>query len=240
MRVTTHEKILTDPALAGQVPLLADGTFDTAALLQRALVGRYEGPATLAKLKTTAALFAGDEKRGCHEIAVRNAGIIDVEVAFPGRHTVGNKTRTAPRVDLAALVEDGPDARLVFWEAKTYGNGELRALADEPAPVCNQIAAYRAVLTDQREAIEASMTRVAENLVAFKHMGWKRPLSPLIEAVGTNNAKLRLGDEPQVGLIVFGFDAGQRDEARWNAHQAKLKKDISKLLFVGDPTAVKV
>lgn len=240
LRVTTHEKFLLDPALAGQVPLGADGAFDTAVLLQRALVSRYEGPATLAKLKAAAALFAGDEKRGCHEIAVRNAAVIDVEVAFPGRHTVGEHTHTAPRVDLAAVKADGSGVQLVFWEAKTYANGELRALGEEAAPVCRQVEAYRTILTAQRESVEASYTRVAQNLVAFKAMGWARALPPLIEAVGTGAAKLRLGDVPRVGLVVFGFDAGQRDEARWQAHRLKLEQHIPTVRFVGDAAKVKL
>lgn len=240
LRVTTHEKFLLDPALVGQVPLRTDGAFDTAALLQGALISRYEGPATLAKLKAAAALFAGDEKRGCHEIAVRNPGVIDVEVAFPGQHTLGVHTYTAPRVDLAAVEAEGPDARLVFWEAKTYANGELRALGDEPAPVCRQVEAYRTILAAQREIIETSYTRVAANLVAFKEMGWTRPLSPLIEAIGAGKVRLQLGSAPRVGLVVFGFDAGQRDEPRWQAHRLKLEQHIPAVRFVGDATKIRL
>lgn len=241
LRVTTHEKYLLDPALAGQVPLMADGTFDTAALLQHALVSRYEGPATLSKLKTAAGLFAGEEKRGCHEIAVRNPSVLDVEIAFPGKHTFeGGRTATAPRIDFAAVEADGADVRLVFWEAKTYANAELRALADEPAPVCRQIDDYRIVLEAQREAVEASFTKVAENLVAFKAMGWARQLSPLIEAVGAGKAKLHLGPAPQVNLVVFGFDAGQRDDQRWKAHLGDLKERIGNVRPVGDATQIRI
>ncbi|MEH3118804.1 MAG: hypothetical protein PGN25_14725 [Methylorubrum populi] len=169
LAVTTHEKFLLDPALAEQVPLRADGTFDVAALLQKGFIGRYEGKETLQKMKAAAGVFADGEKSGCHEVAVRNANVIDVEVAFPGRYMFEGKETTAPRVDLAAVEADGPDARLVFWEAKTYDNGELRALAEEtPAPVCGQVAVYRQILTQHREVVEASYTRVAANLVAFK------------------------------------------------------------------------
>ena len=236
LKVTTHEKFLTDPALAAQVPLRADGTFDTSILLERGFVSRYDGLASLKKLKATAGLFAGEEKRGCHEIAVRNSNVIDVEIAFPGRHAVEAEEdiRTAPRVDLAALVEDGEDARLVFWEAKTYKNGELRALGDNQVPVCGQIAAYSTILAKQRAAIESSMARVAANLVAFQEMGWQRELSPLIERVGKGEAKLRLGEEPQVGLIIFGFDAAQRDSQVWKEHRTKLEEKIRPVRLVGD------
>lgn len=246
LRVTTHEKFLTDPALAAQVPLLGDGTFDTTILKERGHISSYESggvsEGTLSKLKKTAALFAGDEKRGCHEIAVRNQNVIDVEIAFPGRHVVEGEDDlwTAPRVDLAAIEKDGDDARLVFWEAKTFTNGELRALGDNPAPVCRQIKGYRTILASQRDAVETSMTRVAANLVAFQEMGWKRDLSPLIVGVGTGQAKLRLGDEPQVGLVVFGFDAAQRQSKGWQDHRAKLAKEIELVRLAGDAKNIKL
>lgn len=241
LRVTTHEKFLLDPVLDGQVPLLADRTFDIAALLKRALIPSYEGSDTLAKLKTAADRFAKDEKRGCHEVAVRNDAVIDVEISFPGKHTVAGHNYHAPRVDLAAVEPDGSDARLVFWEAKTYANGDLRALNEETLPlVCQQIEAYRSILSAQSAILEASYTRVAQNLVAFKAMGWVRKLSPLIEAVGTGAAKLQLGDEPRVGLMVFGFDAGQRDEARWKAHRLKLERHIPRVRFIGDATKIRL
>jgi hypothetical protein len=154
LMVSTHEKYLVDPALAGQVPLI-DGHFDTEATLKRALIEDYEGPATLTKMKRAAALYSGEEKSGCHEVAVRNASVLDVEIAFPGRVALANGSeKSTPRVDLASVEADGEDVRLVFWEAKAYANGELRALADEPAPVCRQVEAYRAALDHHRADIE--------------------------------------------------------------------------------------
>ena len=66
-KVTTHEKYLMDPALRGQVSL-ANGAYEIGALIDRGFIRRYEGPNTLKKLKTTASLFSGTEKTGCHEI----------------------------------------------------------------------------------------------------------------------------------------------------------------------------
>lgn len=241
LRVSTHEKFLLDPALAGQVPLRADGSFDIADLLNKALIDRYDGPATLAKLMTAAGRFADAEKKGCHEIAVRNSNVIDVEVAFPGKYDFDGKEMAAPRVDIAALEADGSEARLVFWEAKTYANGELRAIGEKtPAPVTGQIQRYRTILAQHRDAVEASYAKVAANLVEFKKMGWARSLSPLIQAVGEGTARLHLGDEPAVNLVVFGFDAGQRDEPRWVAHQAKLQSDVGRTKYVGDPTKIRL
>jgi hypothetical protein len=128
LNVTTHEKYLVDPKLASQVTL-TDRDFDISTLAEKGFVRHYEGPATMAKMKAAAGLFSGLEKTGCHEIAVRNAGVIDCEIAFPGRVSLddGGDDRHAPRIDIAALETSAEEARLVFWEAKHYSNGELRA-----------------------------------------------------------------------------------------------------------------
>jgi hypothetical protein len=246
LKVTTHEKYLVDPALASQVSL-ANDSFDVERLLKVGFIHRYEGVTTLAKMKSTAGHFSGFEKTGCHEIAVRNPQVIDVEIAFPGTVSLddGGDDKTAPRIDLAALEPDDSDARLarlVFWEAKHYGNGELRARAADvkSAPVCRQIRIYRKYLTDNRKAIEDSYTLVAKALVAISEMvpGEMPPrkLSRLIKDVGTGKRQLELGEKPKVGLIIFGFDSGQRDQPGWKKHLQRLKddSDISDVRAVGD------
>ena len=239
--VTTHEKYLLDPALNKSVALGADGCFDTTALLKHALLERYEGPATLAKLKTASALFAGGEKEGCHEIAVRNPNVIDVEIAFSRENVPDDDLlRKIPRIDLAAVEPDGPDARLVFWEAKTYDNKELRTSKEEPARVCHQVAEYRTVVRQHRALLEASYARVAANLIAFEEMGWKRKLSPLLKAIGAGEIRLQLGDEPKIGLIVFGYDAGQRDAVHWQPHRDKLQAFIKAVKFGGEAKGIKL
>lgn len=52
--------------------------------------------------------------------------------------------------------------------------------------------------------------------------------------------RLTLGAKPKVGLIVFGFDAAQRDTAVWQAHFQKLKVNIPDIVAVGDATTVRV
>lgn len=122
MKVTTHAKYLVDPALGNQVPLV-EGAFDVEGLLGRAFTKVYR-PGALGRMKKTAGLFSGPEKTGCHEIAVRNSAIIDVEIAFPGKVAVDDDTeKTAPRVDFASVERVGDhEARLIIWEAKDYTN----------------------------------------------------------------------------------------------------------------------
>ncbi len=236
LKVTTHEKYLVDPALASQVPLNDDGAFDVASLVENGFIRHYKGPATLAKMRTAAGLFSGLEKTGCHEIALHNPSIIDCEIAFPGSMAPGDggDKNGAPRVDLASLEKDGNDVRLVFWEAKDYGNGELRAARGD---VCDQIEVYRNYLSDHRGAIEEEYTRVAENLVEIQEkMGWPRPQSPLIKDIGFGPGKKRLtlGTEPKVGLIIFGFDAGAHHNPGWQKHLQRLKANIPHIIAVGD------
>lgn len=236
-KVTTNEKFLIDPALNGQIALI-DGAFDIARLSKRVLISRYEGPKTLKKLKTSAQLFSGDEKIGCHQITVnsRNGNVIDVEITFPGKVSLddGGDDKMGPRVDFASIERDGDQARLVFWEAKTYQNGELRAATKGYPEVCRQIEIYRKYLTDHRAAVEASYTGIAEDLVKIKAMGWKRSLSPLIEEIGTGKRRLSLGQEPKIGLLIFGFDAAQRDDQDWKLHLGRLRTAIPDIQLKGE------
>jgi len=235
LKATTHLKFLVDPSLASPVNL-HERDFHIAALTKTGFIRRYEGPATLAKMKSAAGVYSGLEKTGCHDIAVRNSGVIDCEIAFPGKVSLddGGDDKQAPRIDLAALEKYGDEARLVFWEAKHYANGELRA-ESPPARVVRQVNIYKKYLSvpENRETIERSYTKVAENLVEIKRMGWKRELSSLITDVGTDKRKLTLGAEPAVGLIIFGFDAAQLNSPVWLGHFEPLKEKISDIRAVG-------
>jgi len=236
---TIHQKYLMDPKLDSQVRL-KDGKFDTT-LLANGFIREYEGPETLAKLKKAAGLFSGLEKTGCHEIAVRNPGVVDCEIAFPGKVSLddGGGDKLAPRIDLAAFEDDGDAVRLVFWEAKHFSNSELRA-ANGPAPVVRQIGIYRKYLSENRTAIEGSYQKIAKNLVAIGNMGWKRELSPLINEVATGKRRLTLGAEPKVGLIIFGFDSAQRDHSGWKGHRDALKKQIKDIIITGDAKNIRL
>jgi hypothetical protein len=239
LTVTTHEKFLIDPKLAGQVPLQIDGSFKIESLIKRAFVPRYEGPTSLKKMKDAASYFSGPEKTGCHEIAVQNSNIIDVEITFPGKVSLddGSDDTQGPRVDIASVEPGGDQARLVFWEAKHFRNGALRAVGDD-VPVCHQVEVYQEHLSDPGNSttIENDYTRVAENLVAIQKMGWVRPLSPLIEDIGSGRRGLKL--EPKVGLIIFGFDAAQRDDPRWKKHLQHLNEKINDVRAVGVATKI--
>lgn len=167
--------------------------------------------------------------------------MLDCEIAFPGRVSLedGGDDKHAPRVDIAALEVYDDRARLVFWEAKHFTNGELRS--DKGlAPVLRQLRVYKKYLSVSREPIERNYTKVAENLMSISNMGWKRPLSPLIAEVATGRRVLTLGAEPTVGLVIFGFDTAQRDHADWKAHRERLEREVSHLRAAGDAKNIRL
>jgi hypothetical protein len=135
----------------------------------------------------------------------------------------------------------GGDARLVFWEAKHYDNPELR-VDDGLPPVCRQIGIYGDYLSVSANGknVVDSYVDVASNLVKISAMGNKRPLPPMIADVGNERRRLTLGDSPKVGLIIFGFDEGQRDHSGWKAHLAKLKANIAKVRAAGDAKNIRI
>jgi hypothetical protein len=143
---------------------------------------------------------------------------------------VGEKKGARP--DLACLVQHGEKAaRLVFWEAKHYTNGDLRAdlEAGRLPAVCDQVARYKRYISRYREDLLDSYQRVASNLVDFRKMGAKRHLSPLIVDVakGPATRELLLKEDPEVGLVIFGFDEAQRDHEKWIRHLDNLKTKSS-------------
>lgn len=238
---TTHEKYLLDPALESQVPLV-EGVFELQSLNERGFIDTYDGPATLKKLKASSGIYAGLEKIGCHEIAARNANVVDVEIAFPGIVSLNDDgpARTAPRIDFASFEADGDAARLVFWEAKDFSNPELRAKEPNTPKVIRQIEVYKRYLSDNPEAVVNSYRQMAANLVALKEMGWTRATSPLIEEVATGERRLTLGKAPKAGLVIFGYDAAQRDHSSWKNHLGRLKGAIDHIIAAGDPKNIKL
>lgn len=236
LSVTTHPKYLLDPDLSDQVSL-TQREFDISWLVKHGFMSQYEGPKSLEKLKKAADLFSKLEKTGCHDVILNNWHIIDCEIAFPGNN---DADKGAIRVDLLSLE---PNGQLVFWEAKHFKNDDLRAEEDKKPNVCNQIQAYKDYLSVplHRSSIEKSYSRVANNLVAIKELGWKRQLSPLINATAEENLRLSVGPVPKVGLVIFGFDRAQREDLEWkNGHLAKLKKEINLVVAAGEASNIKL
>ncbi len=97
-----------------------------------------------------------------------------------------------------------------------------------------------------REEILESYKRVAENLVAIADMsGGRRQVSDSIRQVARDRSNLVVL-ETNVGLIVYGFDADQRDTKgkllrdKLAGDLATLKIDDKRIKFKGDPKGLKI
>jgi hypothetical protein len=215
---TTHPKYLLEPSLSKQVSF--DGkTFDLDSLAGNALIHQYESSNTLKKLKTAAAIFSQDEKRGVHAVVLSNDNVVDVEVAMVADESLD--IGRLPRADIAAFEEDNDVVRLALWEAKTFYNPELKLSGRKN--VVGQIQKYKSVVASLRLDIINSYTRVAANLRAFDEMSaGHRSISQCIRDV-TDGKKLTIRSPADVGLIVFGFDAAQKMHV-WEPLQAELVK----------------
>lgn len=125
------------------------------------------------------------------------------------------------RLDVASLEERGVpgEAWLVFHEAKLAANPALRSKTT-PAIVA-QVARYHASLTEQAERLAAGYPALCRDLVrldalrnamrATRGLPATAPRDPLVAEVASGARTLRVDPEPR--LVVFGFDADQRDGA---------------------------
>jgi len=216
LSVTTHPKYLIDPRLSKSVSF--DGrAFEVGE--HKALTTKYDGE-TLGRMKRAAGLYALDEKKGVHAVVRANPNVIDMEVAFNCEAEEENESHT-PRIDLACFEKLDGEIRLCFWEAKLYRNDELFANGDTDAAVVEQIKTYRDLIEKHRQEIVDSYRLVACNLAEMASWAPVRKPGALVEQIAGDPA-VPIDAGPFVGLIVYGFDAAQRDSLRWKTHKAKL------------------
>ena len=186
-------------------------------------------------LKRAAKPYAELEKIGVHNIVLLNWNILDVEIAFGERKGEGANP-SAPRADFSILRKTEKGANIVFFEAKHFGKskGTLRAKGDTKPKVICQIERYAGLLRRNRKAIIDSYRRVCCNLLNLNGIDKRNPeRHKLLHGVVDGSRQLHIDEEPE--LVVFGFDADQRDGENWRCHREKLKSQLeSKVYFVGD------
>ncbi len=211
-----HHKYVVDGA-DGQVYLEFDGS----------KVGDipYLGRSSLDEWAGRAKRYATLEKQGVAAIAGRNAHVIDVEMALPANKAVGaDKRPSAPRMDIVALETDGDCIKIVFYEAKLFGNPELRADNLKPRVLC-QLQRYEDWFNgDHREEeVLNAYRRACKTLIrlnATRSEATRRPVHPLIVEAAKEKSDLRVDRKPR--LIIFGYKPEQRD-AYWERHEGALR-----------------
>jgi len=185
----------------------------------------------IASLKRSANDHAGEEKAGVHKIVMSNANIIDVEVAF-GTHNGASGARLAQRkrIDFAALQMGAQGPELVFFEAKSFNNSELRSDGDSPPPVLRQLKSYRDFLghAQSQEDVIRSYQQVCRNLLSLHGVRDRfEPIQTLLLEISEGKRPLLVNSG--VRLVVFGYDRDQDTGAIWQRHRQKLRDGLGQL-----------
>lgn len=197
----------------------------------------------IASLKRSANAYAGEEKAGVHKIVMSNANIIDVEIAF-GTENGDTGAKVAQRIDFAAVKMGAYGPELMFFEAKSFTNPELRSDGDTPPPVLHQIKSYRNFLShvDSQEDVIRSYQQVCRNLLSLHGVRDRfKPIQSLLIEIGEGKRALVVSSD--VRLVVFGYDRDQDTGAIWRRHRKKLEDGLEQerpegrklLLRKGDP-----
>ena len=177
-------------------------------------------------LKRSAEPHVRDEKKGVHDILLKNHHVFDIEVEIGGR-----------QIDFAALLSRrSGDARIVFYEAKHFDNKKELRSRDGKVKVIEQIGRYRELLNEHHESIGKSYRRVFKNLCALKGVCRHPELHDLLKETDP----FIVEKEPR--LVVFGFDDDQKYGSVWGEHKAKLECLLGegRLILSGNAAGVKI
>ena len=175
-------------------------------------------------IKKSASAYQKEEKIGVHKIIMKNINIIDTEIQLPGEKR---------RIDFAALQKADGVIKIVFFEAKTYSNNELRSKKENRPKVLDQVEAYQKIIYRRRDEIVESYQCVARNIDCMS--GWKDRRCKIFSQVTPENLTI----DPEVRIAIFGYDEAQRKAAEDESTGtfARLRKDLGKhrVLTTGDP-----
>ena len=214
-----HYKYLLRPTLAtSEYIRIRDGRPESLPPVEHMFTGSL---VDLDALKTAARPYAGLEKAGVHDVVLSNWNVVDVEIAFATGESDKSET-SVPRVDFAVLQQRNRHFELVFFEAKDFTNTELRAAGCADPKVVGQIDGYAALLRDRHDEIVDSYRAVCDNLLNLRGLPERHPKRhEMLRSIVSGSTPLMVNVEPR--LVVFGFDADQRDGEHWKAHRDKLK-----------------
>lgn len=218
---------------------------------------RYKSEVTLRDMIRSASDLAGVEKAGLHPLVVGNSHVIDVEVSLERAgetdpiepevtvddHDAEQKKRFQDRIDVTTLERQEDAIAVVFHEAKHFTNPALRAKTREP-DVIGQVRRYQeAIARHEGPLLERykATCRAHQRLGAMRwrvraeHGKSTRELNQLIRDVAEGTAKLIIDPNPR--LVIFGFDADQKD-GRLDKNREALGKFAPGLSIyaVGNPT----
>lgn len=225
----THYKYLLKPSMASPMIVARGGTFVFPSEWQQHAGGPFiEMLTDLDAIKRAAKPFAGGEKKFVAEVIGKNPNVFDVEIALTRdadeeEVADGKREKLADRIDLAALSRTASGLELVFYEAKLFGNKELRASGEAEAPVVRQVKKYESLLEGHLPEVRESAIRTAENVLALDGFSPQRKF--LAAAIKDAAGAFSINAQPI--LVLGGFDADQKkDGSVWSGHHEKLLKAL--------------
>jgi hypothetical protein len=246
-----HHKYLLRPELTSAYwKMTHDGKLTSGDVSNLRLSDFFHDLNDLAGLKRASKNFSGVEKGGIAKILARNSNVIDLEVAFGTPPANDGEKSKIPRIDLVAVQKHEDGVALVFYEAKDYGNDELRSSEPNDVPVLNQMRKYEDEISRRRVQIAEAYRNHCRDLLEIAIPASKATdngggdLSStrreLLELVAYHPDKLYVALQPR--LLIFGFDQAQKSHAGWQIHRERLVNGLSEgsVLSMGDPGNIRL
>jgi hypothetical protein len=174
--------------------------------------------------------YASEEKIAVHSECIKESDVLDVEITFTSDHPPihGRRGRLdrrngldrlegLDRLDYLKLEIQNGKPMLVFYEAKTIANSEIKAQGTPH--VIEQMRGYTETLRGHATEIVRSYNMVCDNI---RELGIRRK-GNLIGMVQNNLTVDNIDDLPR--LIIFGYDKS-KESSSWGGHYEKLKKEL--------------
>lgn len=237
----THYKYLLKPSAARPYVRAVGGQFQIGQHWDGAKGLFISSLDDVADLKAAARVYAGEEKKFVGAVIKAHGNIVDVEIALTKdaeEATDANpgEGASAKRIDIVALRWEDTTPVLDFYEAKLFGNKEIRG--EKEAKVLSQIATYERLLTQYTKDIRDGFERSCENLLMLKGIPDARRSAA--HAALHQIDKLRINTAPI--LIIAGFDKDQSVGPVWAGHKAKLSSALGpdRLIARGSASSVRL
>ncbi len=213
----THYKYLLKPSLTGSNYIkIVDGQPESQQLEDMFT----KNLADTDDLKKAAKRYAGSEKTGVHNIVLANPNIVDLEIAF-----AASSSDSASLIDFAALKKTDRGFEIVFFEAKDFSNGDLRASGGADPKVIGQIDKYSGLLRNNCDKVTNSYRQVCRNLFDLRGLAKRHhKRHEILKGIADGSTPLTVNDAPR--LVVFGFNEAQRVGNDWKRHLNKLKDKL--------------
>ena len=148
------------------------------------------------KIKRRINIFTGKERQAVQYLANNVPQIVDIEIGFEGKLKQNASKKSVPRIDMAAITDKGT---LVFFEAKLFGNSEIRS--KKTPKVVSQLQKYQKILSQKGNEIISAYQEQLNIYTQLKGNFFKNRSRKI------NNLSIH----PHARLIITDFDASQRD-----------------------------